>query len=85
MERKKYLELCQKVSIIDEDILGIKQNIPNNLMIEHKGVLCYPVGYELYFDKGEVKHRAILKEIKSNIVIYAELNKIKEYEQKLRC
>ena len=67
MERKRYLELCQKYAV-GEDI-----------RVKLKDTEYHPYRYELGFDdKGSSIHTAILKDIKANSVVYAMLESVKE-------
>ena len=67
MERKRYLELCQKYAV------------GGNIRVKHKDTLYHPYRYELGFDdKGKTIHTAILKDIKENSVVYAAFENIKE-------
>ena len=67
MERKRYLELCQKHSI------GC------DVRVLYKDTEYYPWRYELGFDSsGKSIHTAILKDIKANSVVYVMLKDIKE-------
>ena len=72
MERKRYLELCQKYAV-GEDI-----------RVLYKETEYYPCRYELGFDSsGKSTHTAILSDIKTNSLIYCRLDDIKESEAKL--
>ena len=83
MQRTEYLELCQKVSVLKNGICGIKENVPDELMVVYNGIKYYPVAYELSFDeKGNVIHKAILHDLKANGITYADLGRVKKYEQK---
>jgi hypothetical protein len=67
MERKQYLELCQKYAV------GF------DIKVKHKNIEYHPYRYELGFDdKGNLIHTAILKDLKANSVVYAILENIKE-------
>ena len=67
MERKRYLELCQKYAV-GEDI-----------RVKLKDTEYHPYRYELGFDDtGKSIHTAILKDLKANSVVYAMLENIKE-------
>ena len=82
IERKKYLEMCQKVSVLPGGVFGIKQNVPDDLKVVHNGIAYYPVAYELSFDdKGNVKHTAILHDLKANCIIDANLETVTKYER----
>lgn len=67
MERKRYLELCQKYAV------------GGDIKVLYKDALYHPCRYELGFDnKGDSIHTAILKDLKANSVIYVILKDIKE-------
>lgn len=80
MDRKLYLELCQKVSTLKNGICGIKENVPDDLKVLFNGVTYYPVAYELSFDKGRTVHKAILHDLKANSISYADLERVIKYE-----
>lgn len=81
MDRKLYIELCQKVSVLKNGICGIKENVPNELKVIHDGIKYYPVAYELSFDdKGNVRHTAILHDLKANSITHADLKGVAKYE-----
>ena len=67
MERKQYLELCQKYAV------GC------DIRVLYKDTEYHPCRYELGFDdKGNTVHTAILKDLKANSVVYTMLEEIKE-------
>lgn len=67
MERKRYLELCQKYAV-GEDI-----------RVKYKDTEYHPYRYELGFNKqGKSIHAAILKDIKANSLLCCRLEEIKE-------
>jgi hypothetical protein len=67
MERKQYLELCQKYAV------------GGDIRVKYKDTEYHPYRYELGFDdKGNSIHTAILKDLKANSVVYAMLKSIKE-------
>ena len=67
MERKRYLELCQKYAV-GEDI-----------RVKYKDSEYHPYRYELGFDNnGKSIHTAILKDIKANGLLYCRLEDVKE-------
>ena len=82
MDRKLYLELCQRVSILKSGICGVKENVTNDLKVFYGGTIFYPVAYELSFDNGQPQHRAILHDLKANCVVYAKLEEVNRYRQK---
>ena len=67
MERKRYLELCQKYAV------------GRDIRVKYKDIEYHPYRYELGFDdKGNTIHTAILKDIKANSVVYTMLEEVKE-------
>lgn len=67
MERKQYLELCQKYAA-GEDI-----------RVKYKDAEYHPYRYELGFDSsGKSIHTAILKDSKANSLLYCRLEDVKE-------
>ena len=75
MERKKFLELCQKVSA-----LGMK-DVPDEFCVSYHGFKYFPYGYEMRFVLGVPVHNAILHDVNTKSILYAGLEKVKEYEQ----
>ena len=81
MQRDIFLQLCQKVSVLKNGICGIKENVPNELKVIYNGIAYYPVSYELSFDdKGNVRHTAILHDLKANSIMNVDLGKVTKYE-----
>ena len=67
MERKLYLELCQR------------QATKCGVLVEHDGIAYQPYAYELKFQPdGKSKHTAILKGPKANCLVYCRLEYVKE-------
>jgi hypothetical protein len=67
MERKRYLELCQKY------VIGC------DVRVEYKGTEYHPYRYELGFDNnGKSIHTAILKDLKANSLLKCRLEDVKE-------
>ena len=79
MDRNLYLQLCQRCSVMKSGVLGIKENIPDELKVIYKGVVYYPVCYELSFYNGKPTHTAILHDLTTNSVTHADLNKVDKY------
>ena len=81
IERKTYLEMCQKVSVLPSGVLGIKQNIPNDLKVIYDGVAYYPTSINIGFDNdGKVINTAIIHSLKANSTISAKLEDICVYK-----
>lgn len=81
MDRTEFLQMTQKVSVLKNGICGIKENVPNELMVVHNGITYYPVAYQLSFDnKGSVRHTAILHALKANSITNEDLKRVTKYE-----
>ena len=53
MERKEYLELCQRCAVLQDGLLGTKINIPDELKVVYKGIQYRPKAYLLTFTQEE--------------------------------
>ena len=81
MERKKYLELCQRCAVLSESVLGIKRNVPKELCVVYDGITYYPVSYRLSFDRaGNAVHSAVLHDLFVSSTLEAELGRVDEKE-----
>ena len=80
MDRKLYVELCQKVSMLKSEICGIKENVPDELKVIYNGIAYYPVSYELSFDNGKPTHTAILHDLYANSRTEADLERVEKHE-----
>lgn len=80
MDRKLYLELSQKVSVLKNGICGIKENVPDELKVIHNGIEYYPISYELSFNNGKPTHTAILHDLHTNSITNASLERVTKYE-----
>lgn len=76
MDRNDYLKLCQKVSMYTSKSM----QIPSDLLVKHDNIAYYPYGYQMTFDKGKTRNAAILRDLKANSVIYANLERIENNE-----
>ena len=81
MNRKEYLELCQKASALPETTMHMKAQIPPELTVLYNGIQFYPIGYEMTFKQGISQHTAILHDMKAHSVIYADLEKVERYKR----
>ena len=81
MDRTEFLQMCQRVSILENGICGIKKDVPDELKVVDNGILYYPVAYELGFEKGKPVHLAILHDLKTNSKTYVYLERVVKYEQ----
>ena len=81
IDRREYLEMCQRVSVLPSGVFGIKQNVTDDLKVVHNGIEYYPISYKLSFDNGRPTHTAILHDLKANSIIDADLETVTKYEQ----
>lgn len=77
MDRKQFLELCQRVSVLSDDVSGVKRNITPDLIVNFDCMRFYPVGYQITFNQGKIKHTAILHDLRCASIIYCDLGKVK--------
>ena len=81
MNRGEFLNRCQACAVLPEKKQNIKINVPDEIKVVAKGIVCYPVSYELSFDKnGKPKHTAILHDLHSKTIYREDLGRVKEYE-----
>ena len=79
MKRAEFLNMCQRVAVLPSGVLGIKQDVPQDLLVEFKGLNYYPDAYKLSFDKnGNAVHTAILHDLKTNSIVNCDLHKVKK-------
>lgn len=79
MDRKEFLQICQRVSVLTETTMHIKTEIPPELTVLYEGIQFYPIGYEMTFKQGISQHTAILHDMKANNIIKVNLERIKRY------
>ena len=66
MNRKDYLEACQKESAF-----------PNSQIVLASGVKARPMAYQLSFNKeGNAIHTCVVRDLKSNCVMYSQLRDV---------
>lgn len=81
IDRKTYLEMCQKVAVLPSGVLGIKEKVPDELKVIYDGVVYYPLSLEISFDKdGKVINTAILHSLTANSIIERNLKDVSVYE-----
>lgn len=80
MDRKDFLQICQKVSVLPETTMHIKAAMPTELTVLYEGIQFYPVGYEMTFKQGISQHTAILHDMKSHSVSYVDLSKVEKFK-----
>lgn len=71
MERKRYLELCQRNAVFG-----------NQCLVSYGGRVYYPKRYELAFnDAGKTLHGAILRNVDNDGVLYCNLDLVEEVKK----
>lgn len=76
MDRSEYLKLCQKVSMHTSKSM----QIPSNLLVKCENIDYLPCGYQMTFDNGKTRNTAVLRDLRANSVIYADLERIENNE-----
>ena len=73
IDRRTYLEMCQKVAVLREG----GNAIPNDLLLKYNDAVYFPIAYKLWFDEnGFPKHTALLHELYSNSSTHALLDDV---------
>ena len=70
----EYQKLCLQCSVCDFS------KIPDELKVEHNGILYIPVGFRKTFKNGEGIRSAILRDTNNNSEIYVLFEKINKNE-----
>ena len=78
IDRKEFLQICQRVSVLPETTMHIKTAIPPGLTVLYEGIQFYPVGYEMTFKQGISQHTAILHDMKAHSVSYVDLSNVEK-------
>lgn len=80
MDKKKYLEMCQRVAVIPAGVLGLR-DVPPELWVIYGGIKYYPIERVATFDQeGNLVIRARLHDLKANSVTECPLEKVEEYK-----
>ena len=78
MDRKEFLQICQRVSLLPETTMHIKMAIPPDLTVLYEGIQFYPVGCEMTFKQGISQHTAILHDMKSHSIMKVDLERVEK-------
>ena len=82
IDRKTYLEMCQKCAMLEDGVMSTKRNVPKELKVKCNEIEYYPFGYTLYFDnQGRACHCAILHDLKANSITRAPLEKVEALDK----
>ena len=81
MDRKEFLEMCKSCASLPISVMGIKENVPEELQVVFDGIAYYPKEYCLWFDaSGSVKHSVILHGLKTHTEVRCPLDKVERKE-----
>lgn len=83
MQRNDYLKMCQKVSVLPDDIMHTKMAVSNDLLVEYENSQYYPEYLEIKFDNGQVQNIAVLHELRANCRMCVPLEDVKLTKQDL--
>lgn len=78
IDRKEFLQICQKVSVLPETTMHIKKAIPPELTVLYEGIQFYPIGYEMTFKQGISQHTAILHDMKAHSIMKVDLERVEK-------
>jgi hypothetical protein len=79
MDRKEFLEMCQRVAVLPNGVLGIK-DAPSELWVKCHDITFYPIGYKLtYTNQGKPAHTAILHDLKAHSIFECDLLKVSKW------
>ena len=78
MDRKEFLQICQRVSVLPETTMHIKTAIPPELTVLYEGIQFYPIGYEMTFKQGISQHTAILHDTKAHSIMKVDLERVEK-------
>ena len=73
MDRKQYLEMCCECSKLPKGSRNIPSYVPDNLIIKVNEIPFYPFQYILSYENGQIKHIAVLHDLKTNSTVQIEL------------
>ncbi len=77
MDRNKYIKMCQQCAMLEKEICGTKQDVPNQLLVEYESIKYYPYRFMMGFNqKGETLNIAILHNLNNNGIIECNLEKV---------
>lgn len=77
MDRKVFLEMCRSCASLPISVMGIKENVPEELQVVFDGIAYYPKEYCLWFDSsGKAMHSVILHGLKTHTEIRCPLDKV---------
>lgn len=76
MDKTEYLKLCQKVSMLSNNVCETIKDVPTELLVELDGINYYPVEFKITFNQGKQINVAILHDLNSPMIIRASVERI---------
>lgn len=76
MNRTEYLKLCQKVSMLSNNVCETIKDVPTELLVELDGINYYPVEFKITFRQGKQINVAILHDLNSPMIIRTSVERI---------
>lgn len=80
MERKPYLELCQRCAVLPDGPMHTKKHLTDSHKVVVDGNVYYPYAYKLTFDStSKAVHTAILHDLNANSIIEVPLERVSKF------
>lgn len=80
MERKPYLELCQRCAVLPDGHMHTKKHLTDSHKVVFDDNVYYPYGYKLTFDStSKAVHTAILHDLNANSIIEVPLERVSKF------
>lgn len=76
MDRTEYLKLCQKVSMLSNNIYETIKDVPSELLVELDGINYYPVEFKITFRQGKQINIAVLHDLNTSMLIRTSVERI---------
>lgn len=76
MDRKAYLDLCRRFSLVLKGVHGQPETEHPDLLVRYGGREYWPLDYTLSYQRGEIRHTAGLREKHANAYLGAPLDKV---------
>lgn len=76
MDRTEYLKLCQKVSMLSNNIYETIKDVPSELLVERDGINYYPVEFKITFRQGKQINIAVLHDLNASMLIRTSVERI---------
>ena len=82
MDRTEFFKMAQKVAVYTNRCRNLQKPLLEDCIVEHNGIKYYPQYIQVGYDEtGKVVNIAILHDLKSTSITYADLERVSRYEQ----